>query len=86
MDAYRRVGFQEEHRVLQLPFSVQNEADRFVVDVTADLSSIIRVGETIQAGITSIIRTKYDHETYWALRHPNREADFHARESFILEL
>jgi hypothetical protein len=86
MDKYRRVGFQEEHGILQLPFSVRNEADRILVDITADLSPIIHVEETIQAGVTSIIQTKDGYETYWALVHPNPQADFHLRESFILEL
>jgi hypothetical protein len=86
MDAYRRVGFQEEPGIRQLPFSVRNESGCILVDITVDLSPIIPVDEAIQAGITSIIRTKHDHETYWALRHPNPQADFHVRESFIVEL
>jgi hypothetical protein len=86
MDAYRRVGFREETGISELPFSVQNRAGRILVDVTADLSPIIHVEETIQAGITSIIQTKDGYETYWALVHPNPQADFHLRESFILEL
>jgi len=86
MDEYRRVGFREETGIAELPFSVQNEAGCILVDVTADVSAMIGVEERIQAAITSIIRTKDDHETYWALLHPNPQADFHLRESFILEL
>lgn len=86
MDEYRRIGFREETGISKLPFSVRNEAGCILVDVTADLASILHSEETIQLGITSVIQTIDDHETYWALVHPNPQADFHLRESFILEL
>jgi hypothetical protein len=33
-----------------------------------------------------VIQTQDRHETYWALVHPQPQADFHLRDSFILEL
>lgn len=86
MDAYRRVGFQEETSIQRLLFSVHHEAARVVVDATVDLSPIIDSDCHIQLGITSVIQSKDRTETYWALTHPNPQADFHLRESFTIEL
>lgn len=86
MDAYRRIGFREETLIQRLPFLVRKETGCVSVEATVDLSPIIQAEKTIQVGIASIIQTKDGHETYWALIHPNPQADFHIRESFIIEL
>jgi hypothetical protein len=86
MDAYRRVGFREEQSIQQLQFEVRSDAQCFSVDSVLDLSPIIGSGMHIQAGVTSVIQSRDGHETYWALAHPSRQADFHLRESFILAL
>lgn len=86
MDAYRRVGFREETQFQQLPFSYGIGAGYISVKVAVDLSPIIQAKDTIQAGVTSIIRTRDSHESYWALAHPQPQADFHLRESFVLKI
>jgi len=86
MAAYRRVSFREETLIQRLPFSVLKEAACVSVEITVDLSPIVRSQESIQVGITSIIQKNNGHESYWALAHPNSHADFHLRESFTLEL
>ena len=53
--------------------------------MTINLEAIIAGEKPIDVGITSVIQTKHGKETYWALLHPRSEADFHARESFVLE-
>jgi hypothetical protein len=37
-------------------------------------------------GITTVIKHKDGEVTYWALIHQGKEADFHIRESFIVEI
>lgn len=86
MDAYRRVGFQEEALIQKLPFQLQSEQTRISVAANADLSPIIEQGHVLEIGITAILQTLDGSETYWALAHPGAEADFHRRESFVLEL
>jgi len=86
MDAYRRDGFREEISIVELPFTMQLETDCFSLDVAVDLNTIIEQGQTLDVGITAIIQTQDGNETYWALAHPGSHADFHLRESFILEL
>jgi hypothetical protein len=86
MDSYRRVGFREEIAIQDLSFSVGSNMDCLSIDLSTDLSPIIYQGQTVQVSITSVIQTKSGHESYWALAHPKPQPDFHARESFILEL
>jgi hypothetical protein len=86
MDAYRRVGFREETAIPQLPFEFKKESQQVVLDVSLELTSIIRPEEEVQAGITTVIQSMDGSETFWALDHPAPYADFHLRESFILGL
>ncbi len=86
MDEYRRVGFREEISIQQLTFSVKKEADCVLMEGAVDLSPIFQAENAIQVGITAVIQTKDGQESYWALTHPNPQADFHLRESFILGL
>jgi hypothetical protein len=86
MDAYRRVGFREERLFRELHFSIQRERNSILVDTAVDLDPMIPAEETLLVGITSVIQTIDGHETYWALVHPGLQADFHWRESFMLQL
>jgi len=86
MDAYRRIGFREETSIQQLPFTFQREAGCVSVEATVDLSTVVPPKNPVQLGITSVLQTMAGDETYWALAHPNPQADFHLRESFIIRL
>jgi hypothetical protein len=86
MDAYRRIGFRNETGLTELPFAMKTRADGCWLHVTLDLTPIIPLEQDLQMAITAIIQTKDGNETYWALAHPAPYADFHLRESFILEL
>ena len=86
MDAYRRVGFREETLIKELQIDVRNVGGYITVVAATDLSPIISEGASVQVGITSVIKTDDGYESYWALSHPNPQADFHVRESFILTM
>jgi len=86
MDAYRRIGLRQEMSIQQLQFSLTRKSECASVDATIDLRPIIHIENPIQVGISSVIQTQDGHETYWALTHRKLQADFHLRESFILEL
>jgi hypothetical protein len=86
MDAYRRIGFRREESIQNPEIEIVNDIDCFKLHATIDVTPIF-AGETIiQAGVTSVIQTHQGHETYWALAHPQPQADFHLRESFLLTL
>ena len=85
MDAYRQVNMREETCIQRLQFNVQKKVKRFSLEADIDLNQIIPEDTLIEAGITSVIRTKDGKESFWALIHSHPEADFHLRNSFILE-
>ena len=84
MDAYRQVGMREETRIERFPFEVQKEANSLSLEITINLDPIIAKEKPIEVGVASVIETVNGKETYWALVHPRPEADFHAREGFVL--
>jgi hypothetical protein len=86
MDAYRRIGFQQETKVARLPFEIKRESGAYSLHVSVDLAPIIGSEPELQLGVTVVIQTNDGNETYWALTHPAPNADFHLRESFTLLL
>ena len=86
MDAYRQVNMREETGLTQLPFRFQQTGRELLLHISVDLPASLRAGEPVLAGITTIIQTKNGNESYWALAHPGTQADFHLRESFLIEL
>lgn len=84
MDAYRRIGFREETAFSQLPFKFRNESDRYLLDLSLDLPSLLGSGQEWEMAVTAVIQTKDGRETYWALKHPASQPDFHLREGFTL--
>jgi len=86
MDAYRRVGFREETAFTQLPFLFEKTDNTLTLDISVDLSPILRPAQKVHVGITAIIQTVDGKETYWALMHPGTQADFHLRKGFLLTM
>ncbi|MDZ7955427.1 DOMON-like domain-containing protein [Nostoc sp. DedQUE09] len=84
-DDYRQ-GMQEETAFEKLPFSIQNQTDALVLALDVDLDKIVSVNQAIEIGITTVIKHRDGEVTYWALTHRGAEADFHLRDSFIVEL
>ena len=84
MDAYRQVNMREEAAFQQLPFEFKRANDGLALDISVDLSSLVRAEQTIQLGVTTVIQSKDGSESYWALAHPGMQADFHVRASFII--
>ena len=86
MDEYRRIGFREETSIHRLPFEFQKEAGELTLGARVDLNPLLQPNQFLVFGMTAVIQTLGHAETFWALAHPAPVADFHLRESFILEL
>lgn len=84
-DDYRQ-GMEEETAFSKLPFMVQQQAESVEINLDLDLEKIISQEQAIEVAITTVIKTQDGDVTYWALTHRGAEADFHLRDSFILEL
>jgi hypothetical protein len=81
-----RQGMEEEVDFKTLPFTFENQADSLKLALDVDLDKIIAEEQLIDVAITAVIKQKNGEVSYWALTHQGTEADFHLRESFIIEL
>jgi hypothetical protein len=84
-DDYRQ-GMQEDANFATLPFSVQQSEECCAIALDIDLDKIVSIEQKIELAITSVVKTNDGEISYWALAHKAKEADFHLRESFIIEL
>ncbi len=84
-DNYRQ-GMQEETAFNMLPFIVEHQLDSLMLSLNVDLNKIVSSEQLLDVAITTVIKQKDGNVTYWALVHQGEEADFHIRESFIVEI
>ena len=84
-NAYRQ-GMQEEQAFTALPFSIRMQPDNLLLSLELDLGKVIPVNQTIEVAISAVIKPLSGNLTYWALNHPGPQADFHLRDSFIIDL
>ncbi|MEH2202080.1 DOMON-like domain-containing protein [Nostoc sp.] len=85
LDGYRQ-GMQEETAFEKLQFDVQNQGKGLAIMLDLDLGKIISGEQAIEVGITTVVKDRNGEVTYWALTHLGAEADFHLRDSFIIQL
>jgi hypothetical protein len=91
-DDYRQ-GMAEELAFDSLPFFVKIQPDNVTLSLSLALETMINPDQNLDVGITTVIQAKINNPvseqnatTYWALTHVSKEADFHQRKSFILDL
>lgn len=81
-----RQGMQEEIAFTSLPFSLQNQLDALLLTLELDLTKIVQADQALEMAISTVIKHTNGEVTYWALSHHGPQADFHQRDSFIIEL
>lgn len=84
-EAYRQ-GMQEEIAFTSLPFNIQHQSDALLLALKLDLTKLVQADQTLAVAISTVIKHRNSEVTYWALTHPGPQADFHRRDSFIVEL
>jgi len=81
-----RQGMQEEQSLASLPFIVQSQPDILRLSAEIDLVKFIPTDQLLNVAISAVIKSIDGRITYWALTHPGPQADFHRRDSFLIEL
>ncbi|GAX35869.1 DOMON-like domain-containing protein [Nodularia sp. NIES-3585] len=84
-DGYRQ-GMEEETAFNLLPLIVEKQADSLTLVLDVDLGKIVAIEQDIEVAITTVIEDIHCNVTYWALAHSGVKADFHLRDSFMIEL
>ena len=85
LDDYRQ-GLRDEIAFTTLPFDVDRSANSLILKLEFDLSKIISIDRQLEVSVTTVIRSSQDQLSYWALTHIGEEADFHSRDSFVIQL
>ncbi len=83
--AYRR-GMQEEGAFATMPFRVERQTDSLMLGLELSLNKIVPAEASIEVGVSAVVKRRDLTSMYWALTHPGPQADFHRRDSFIIEL
>jgi hypothetical protein len=84
-EGYRQ-GMQEETAFTALPFSVEVQPEQLSLSLELDLQAIASAESLLEVAITTVVKAKDGEVTYWALAHTGPEADFHRRDSFVLQV
>jgi hypothetical protein len=79
-----RQGMEEEKAFSSLPFNIQQQDNALFLNVELDLNTLISWEQILEIAISAVIKFQNNEITYWALTHPGSEADFHRRDSFII--
>ncbi|MGF1588456.1 MAG: DOMON-like domain-containing protein [Pleurocapsa sp.] len=69
-----------------LPFRVLQQADWLQLQLEVNLNKIIPPEQSLKVGVTTVIEDRERQLSYWALTHPAPEANFHHRDSLIIDL
>lgn len=85
LEAYRQ-GLQVESALQTLPFQVQRGSSSLTLTLAFSLRRIIATIHPLEVGICAVIQSPNFPYTYWALTHCGPQADFHRRDSFILQI
>ena len=81
-----RQGMAEETALSSLPLSVRRRPHSLEVALELDVGRIVSADQPLMVGIAAVIKRAGGGLTYWALTHPGPQADFHRRDSFLVEL
>jgi len=81
---FHKIGFHKETAFTELPFVYRKSEDKLFLDISVDLSPILRPKQKVQLGVATIIQMKDGNKTYWALAHSGSQVDFRSRDDFIL--
>ena len=73
----------EEIKFSSLPFQVIQEKNCLRLALKVNLAKIINPNTNLKIGITTVIEEQHQF-SFWALKHPQTEADFHDQASFTI--
>jgi hypothetical protein len=85
LDDYRQ-GLRDETAFTSLPFKVDRYPNYITLNLAFDLSELIFLEQDLEMSVTTVIKSSQNELSYWAITHFGKEADFHLRDSFSIEL
>ncbi|MEA5468683.1 hypothetical protein VB714_07370, partial [Spirulina sp. 06S082] len=81
-----REGMREEIKFMTLPFLIREENNRVSLNIELNLDAIASPDRVLEVAISTVIKFKNGDLAYYALTHPQKQADFHHQDSFVIQL
>jgi len=81
-----RQGMKEETAFTSLLLAIHRQSDSLSLNLKADLGQINQADRAVEIAISAVIQGRDGHTSFWALAHRGPQADFHRRDSFVVEL
>jgi hypothetical protein len=87
LEGYRQ-GLRADPAWTALPLSRRDPdpATTLEMRLTTTLPAELAAADKLEAAVTAVLQHQSGSCSYWALRHPGPEADFHRRDGFALRL
>ena len=76
----------EETAFTSLACSVRRRSDSLRLALELEVGKLVSAHQPLAVGIAAVIELAGGGLTYWALTHPGPQADFHRRDSFLVDL
>ena len=83
-DSYR-YNMQEETAFKSLPIEVLYKSGSLQLAAELDLSRIVLAEKALRIAVSAVIKSTDGRVTYWALKHPGSQPDFHHKDSFFAD-
>ena len=81
-----RSGMQEEESFASLPIRFGTQPDALRLTLEFSLDRIMPLEQVLQVAVSAVIKKRDGVVSFWALKHPGPQPDFHRRDSFLIEL
>ena len=83
-----RKGQVSEAAVEKVTLQRANDSNVVRVSIQTDLGGVLPPGPPVKLkmGLAAVIEWEDHQKSYWAVKHAGKKADFHLRESFVLEV
>lgn len=75
-----------EDKVESLPFNILRDSNALYLGLEFNLDCLVSKIQNLNVSIATVIKSKEGDISYWALKHCGKEADFHLRDSFVLDM
>jgi hypothetical protein len=81
-----RQGMAEEAAFTTLPVTVRRRRESLLLAAEVAVGLMVPADRPLEMGVAAVVQRAGGGLTYWALTHPGEKADFHRRDSFLVEI
>ncbi|MBU1405699.1 MAG: DOMON-like domain-containing protein [Proteobacteria bacterium] len=81
-----RTGMNRENRVGEPPTNTEHTTDTFSLTAELGIGKLHIHNTPLRVGVSAVLKHQNSRLSYWALAHPKERPDFHAPQSFLLQI